>query len=102
MTAFIVFVLAGIGTYLARGALILAVGERTLPEPVEQALGNVGPAVLAALTTSLLVSDGVFDYLTDLPKLAGTLVAIIAALKRLNILAVLALGMATFWIVGSF
>ena len=79
MTAYLVFVLAGIGTYLARSFFILAVGDRALPDSVELALRNIGPAVLAALAASLLTSDGLVEYLTSVPEVVATLVAIVAS-----------------------
>lgn len=80
MTALVVFALAGIGTYTARAVFILAVGQRQLSDPVERALRFVGPAVLAALTTSLLTSpDGLQAYLTNLPEVAGTVAGVALA-----------------------
>ena len=76
MNAYLVFLLAGVGTYAARSIFIVTVGDRPLPESVELALRNIGPAVLAALTASLLTSDGVGDYLTNLPEVAATVVAV--------------------------
>ena len=76
MTAYVVFVVAGIGTYLARSSFILAVGERPLPDSIELALRNIGPAVLAALAASLLTSDGFVEYVTSIPEVVATLVAI--------------------------
>ena len=82
MTALIVFVLAGIGTYAARSVFILAVGQRQLPDVIERALRFVGPAVLAALATSLLTSpDGLEAYLTNIPEVVATLAAIGLAWK---------------------
>lgn len=80
MTALAVFVLAGIGTYAARAAFIVGVGDRTLHPVLERALRMVGPAVLAALLASLLTSpDGVDVYVSDLPAVVGTIVAILVA-----------------------
>ena len=87
MTALVVFLLAGIGTYAARSVFILAVGQRRLPDLVERALRFVGPAVLAALATSLLTSpDGLEVYLTSIPQVAATLAAIGLAWKTRSFL----------------
>ena len=40
-------------TYGMRAIVIVAVADRTIPEPIERALAYVGPAVLAALTVNL-------------------------------------------------
>lgn len=97
MTAWVVFVVAGIGTYLARAVFILAVGDRSLPEPVERALSNVGPAVLAALTTSLLLSDGVAGFVTDLPEVVAVLVAVFVAWRTRNFIWTFLAGMIALW-----
>lgn len=101
MTAFLVFASAGLVTYLLRGAFILALGSRRLPDVVEVALRYVGPAVLAALTTSLLVSDGVAAYLKDPAAVAATGVALGAGLRRANMVVVLTVGMVTLWVVRA-
>jgi branched-subunit amino acid transport protein len=82
MTAWIVFAVAGIGTYLSRGLFILMVGDRVLPEKVERGLRNIGPAVLAALTASLLTTDGLGVFLTSVPEVAAMVTGVIAGLWR--------------------
>ena len=82
MTAFWVVLLAGIGTYAARAVFIVGVGDRELPPVVERGLLYVGPAVLAALTASLLTSpDGVAAFLENIPEVVGSIVGVAAALR---------------------
>jgi branched-subunit amino acid transport protein len=82
VTAFWVIVLAGIATYAARAVFIVGVGDRTLPTVVERGLLYVGPAVLAALTASLLTSpDGVMAYLGSFPEVAASIIGVVAALR---------------------
>ncbi len=82
MTAFWVILLAGIGTYAARAAFIVGVGDRTLPPVVERGLLYVGPAVLAALTASLLTSpDGVVAFLGKGPEVVATIVGVVTAVR---------------------
>jgi branched-subunit amino acid transport protein len=82
VTALWVILLAGIGTYAARAVFIIGVGERELPPVVERGLLYVGPAVLAALTTSLLTSpDGVMAFLENVPEVGGSIVGVAAALR---------------------
>lgn len=97
MTALLVFAVAGIGTYAARSAFVLAVGDRTLPPIVERALGNVGPAVLAALTASLVFDDGVGPFVTNVPHLAAALVAVYVAWRTRNFLWTFGVGLAVLW-----
>lgn len=82
MTALWVFLLAGIGTYAARAVFIIGVGDRTLPPVVERGLLYVGPAVLAALTASLLTSpDGVVEFLRSVPEVFATVAGVAAAIR---------------------
>ncbi len=82
MTAFWVILLAGLGTYAARALFIVGVGDRELPPVVERGLLYVGPAVLAALTASLLTSpDGVVAYLESIPEVVATIVGVGAGLR---------------------
>lgn len=101
MTALLVFVVAGIGTYAARSAFVLALGDRTLPPLLERALRNVGPAVLAALTASLLVSDGVGAFVTDLPKVASAVVAVYVAWRTRHFLWTFGAGLAVLWMLQA-
>ncbi len=59
MTAFIVFTLAAIGTYLIRlsGIFFLGDGEK-LPPRVRKALSLVAPAAMAAIIANALFLDG--------------------------------------------
>lgn len=101
MTAFWVFVLAGIGAYLLRASFIIGVGDRVLPLWAERLLRNVGPAVLAALITSLLLTDGVEEFVTNPGEIAAVAVAIPVALKTKSFAWTFVVGMAVFWAVGA-
>lgn len=99
-TALFVVLAAAIGTYAARSSLILLLADRTLPPPVERALQNVGPAVLAALTVSLAVgSDGIASM--ELAEAAALAVAAAVALWRSNLIWTFVAGMVTLWVVGA-
>jgi branched-subunit amino acid transport protein len=99
VTALVVFVVAGLGTYAARAVFIVAVGDRRLPAPVERALPYLGPAVLAALCSSLLTADrGAGGFLRDTPELVATLVALAVAWRTRNFIAPLFAAMAALWL----
>lgn len=86
MTALLVMVVAGVGTYLARASFVLAVGERRLHPLLERAIRNVGPAVLSALTASLLFDEGVGEFLRNLPEVVSAIVAVLLAWRFRNFL----------------
>jgi branched-subunit amino acid transport protein len=101
MTAWLTFAAAGFGTYLMRALFILVVGARSLPEPVEQALRNVGPAVLAALTTSLLLDDGVAEFVTNVPEVVAVVAAVFVAVRTRNFLWTFLAGMLALWLLQA-
>ncbi len=82
MTAWVVFAVAGLGTYLSRSFFILIVGDRVLSLRAERALRNIGPAVLAALTASLLTTDGPVEFFTSIPEVAAVVAALAVGLWR--------------------
>jgi branched-subunit amino acid transport protein len=101
MRDLVVFALAGAGVYGARASFIVIVGDRRLPAWAERALRNVGPAVLAALITSLLLTDGLNAFVTDPARVTAVVVSIPTALRTRNFVWTFAAGMAAFWIVGA-
>ena len=101
MTAFVVFALAGLGVYLARASFIVLVGNRVLPDWAERLLGSVGPAVLASLITSLLLTDGIEEFATDPAQVGAVLVAIPVALKTKSFVWTFVAGMVVYWGVGA-
>lgn len=101
MTAYLVFAVAGIGTYLARSLFILLAGDRRLPQPVERGLRNIGPAVLAALAASLLTTDGVVDFVTNLAEVLATIVGVAVAWKTRRFVVSFVAAMAVLWLVQA-
>ena len=98
--ALLLLAACGLGTYAARGGLILLLADRSLPLSVEKALQFVGPAVLAALTINLAVgSEGVGSM--EFAEVAALVVAAAVAVWRRNLIWTSVAGMATLWIVGA-
>lgn len=85
MSAWLAFVLAGIGTYLARGLFILLIGDRPVPAKIDRGLRNIGPAVLAALTASLLTSEGLGEFLGSVPEVTAVLAGVVVGLWRRSV-----------------
>ena len=101
MSDLAVFAVIGVGTYVLRSSFIIVVGDRTLPGWAERLLANVGPAVFAALITSLLLTDGPSAFFTDTARVTAVVVAVPVAWKTRNFGWTFAAGMAVFWIVGA-
>jgi branched-subunit amino acid transport protein len=87
----------GLVTYLARGGLILFLADRRLPAPFVRALRNVGPAVLAALTVTLVAGAEGRSGIGAEEIVGLAVAAVVAALTR-NLIASLATGMVALWL----
>ncbi len=95
----IVGVVGGI-TYVMRAGVIVALAGRVIPVPVERALRNVGPAVLAALAVNL-AAGGEGGPSLELAEAAAMVVAGLVGWWRRNLLLTLAAGMVTLWVLGA-
>ena len=100
MRAFLVFLVAGVGTYLSRAVFVLAVGARDLPPRAERALRNIGPAVLASLTASLLTTRGTAPFLADTAAVLGCVAGVAVGLWRRAFLGSFVAAVAVWWVVG--
>lgn len=85
MSAWVAFGVAGVGTYLLRGLFVFVVGNRPLPPGVERALRNIGPAVLAALTASLLTSTRLGEFVTSAPEVLGVVAGVAVGMWRRSV-----------------
>jgi branched-subunit amino acid transport protein len=100
MTALLVILAIGLGTYLLRATMFALVTVKPLPERLGAALGLVGPAAVAALVATLaLTSRGAIE-----PLPMAELVAIAAgfwAVRRTgNVVHAFAAGMPIFWVLS--
>lgn len=57
MTAWLVILAVGLGTYAFRASMFVALGDRTLPAWTERPLAFVGPAAIAALVSGMVLTD---------------------------------------------
>jgi branched-subunit amino acid transport protein len=103
VTAALVIVVIGVGTYLTRLSFIGALGTRKMPEWAMQPLRYVAPAVLAALVVpAIALGDGSLDLgpATN-PRVLAALLAAFVAWKTRNVAAVIVVGMAALWILQA-
>jgi branched-subunit amino acid transport protein len=88
----------GLITYGSRAGLIVFLADRPLPAEITRALRYVGPAVLSALTVNLLAGgEGVGGV--ELAEVAAIAVCVFVAWWRRDLIASLAAGMLTLWVV---
>ncbi len=84
-------------TYVSRAGMILFLADRTLPEPVMRALRNVGPAVLAALTITL-VAGGEGAGGIERAEIAALFAGGVVGAWTRNLTWALVAGMAALWL----
>lgn len=100
MTELIAIAVVGLGTYMSRAIFIVALANRTIPDPVLVALQFVAPAVLSALVVALLINeDGSVGI--GLPELTAFAVGALVANRTRNHIYTLIAGMGVFWIVRA-
>lgn len=84
-------------TYSARAVPILFLADRTLPAPVMRALRYIGPAVLSALTVTLLAGGEGFSGV-EVQEVVALVVAVIVTAITRNLIVSLVAGMGVLWI----
>lgn len=97
MTAWLVVVAVGVGTYAFRSILFVVVGDRALPAWTAHPMSFVGPAAIAALVgSSMLVEHGRFSPapVTDLVALTASFVSV---RRTGNIALGISTGLAVLW-----
>lgn len=90
-------VLVGLITYVMRAGLILALADAELPPWLLRALRYVAPAVLGALTVTLVADPDAANRGVSWPEVVGLLVAGPVAWKTKNLAVTLVVGMTAFW-----
>jgi branched-subunit amino acid transport protein len=95
-TAVVLGVIA-VGTYVARALPILVLAGRVLPVPLQLALRNVGPAVMAALIV-VSVSTGAAAPGIQVVEVVAIVVAGIVARWRRNLIWATSAGLMALWI----
>jgi branched chain amino acid efflux pump len=102
VTAWIVILAVGLGSYLFRLSMILLIDRIMMPSWLDQASGLVAPAAFAALA-----AGGVATACTSVganqaaAPLAAVAAAVIAVLRTGSSYAAILVGMPTLWIMTS-
>ncbi len=87
----------GVITYASRAGLIVFLADRPLPANITRALRYVGPAVLSALTVNLIAGGQGVDGVEWVEVTALGVAIAVTTLTR-NLIAALAAGMITLWL----
>ncbi len=98
MTTIAIFALAGLGTYLLRASMILAPSEVASAPWLEQRIGLLSPAVLAAIVASALFVSDQQVSVPNLVEIVAVIAAIAAVHRTKNISAALLVGLPIYWL----
>jgi branched-subunit amino acid transport protein len=102
MTAWLVVLLAGLGSYLLRISMIMLADRITLPPRIEQASGFVAPTAFAALAaTGLTAATRGADLTQALPLLAAVVVAVVAVRRTGRPYVAVLAGMPVLWLLSA-
>ncbi len=97
--AIVIVALVAVGTYLSRGAMILLLADRELPDNTLRALRQVGPAVLAALVVTFVADPSQANRGVSLAEGAALVVSCGVHWRWKSLLVTLIAGMSAFWLV---
>ena len=99
MNAWIVVVVAGLGSYLFRLSMIILTGRITMPPYLERASGFVAPAAFAALAAAgVAAACGGLGMTQAAAPLAAVAAAVIAVLRTGSSQAAILAGMPALWV----
>ncbi|MEP0708378.1 MAG: AzlD domain-containing protein [Parvibaculum sp.] len=93
----------GAGTFALRFSFIELAGRMALPESMTRALRFLPPAVLSAIIVPAVLRHGPASDLyfgIDNPRVAAAAAAALVAWLTKSVVATLAAGMATLWLIG--
>lgn len=88
-----------VGSFLVRFSFIGLIGHRTLPKPIERALGYTSVAVLPGIAAPMVLTQGVAD-LDPARVIAALLTVVVGAVFKSLLLSLLA-GIGSFFILTS-
>jgi branched-subunit amino acid transport protein len=97
MTALIVFAAIGVGTYLIRSSMFVALADRSLPAWLDQGMALVGPASIAALVASAAFTAGGRIDALPVSELTALAVGFLVVRRTGNVLHALVAGFPALW-----
>jgi branched-subunit amino acid transport protein len=98
MTAVVVFLIAGLGTYVIRATMFVVLAGRSLPRSLVTPVSLVGPAAVGALTVGSLVNHG---HLAEASTIGGTVAAFVVVRRTGRMTRGLIAGFAVVWLLNG-
>lgn len=101
MTAWLVVVAVGLGTWCLRAVMFATVDARSLPAWVDRPLAYVGPAALGALVGSMLFTHGGAIQFAGGAELVAAAAAVVTVRRTGNVALGMATGFPVMWLLGA-
>jgi branched-subunit amino acid transport protein len=101
MTALLVIVAIGLGTYALRVSMFVLLGARSLPAGVGDALGFVGPAAVAALVATMMFTHSGSIEPRPTPELVAIAAGYLTVRRTGNAGFAFVAGLPTLWVLTA-
>lgn len=101
MTAWLVIAAVAVGTFAFRASMLLALGGRQLPAWTDRPMALVGPAAVAALVASLVLTSGGRFVAPPIPVLAAVAAGFLVTRRTGNVMHAFAAGLPVFWLLTA-
>jgi branched-subunit amino acid transport protein len=100
MSIWLVFILAGLITFLTRLSFIMLIGRHTVSPLVDRVLRFIPPAVLTAIIfPEIFMKDGALAVSPVNPRLLAGLLAVLVAWKTRSAVLTIVVGMLALWLI---
>lgn len=101
MTAWLVIAAVAVGTYGLRVSMFMILGRWNLPAWTEQPMTLIGPAAVAALVASLVLTSKGAVTLPAPPVVIALVAGFVATRRSGNVMHAFAAGLPAFWLVTA-
>ncbi len=99
MTAWLVIIAIGLGSYVLRASMFVVLGDRELPAWTTTPMALVAPAAIGALVASMTLTDHGDARLPAVPELAAMAAGFVVVRRTGNVMHAITVGLPVFWLV---
>ena len=101
MTAWLVIVSIGLGSYAMRAVMLAAVAAKPLPSRFDAAMRLVGPAAIGALTATLTFTRADTPGPLPWPELIAIALGFVTVRRTGNVLHAITVGLPALWLLTA-
>lgn len=98
MSAWVVIISIGLGSYALRASMFVLLGNRSLPGWTATPMALVAPAAIAALVATITLTDGGQIRPLPLAELAAMMAGFVVVRRTGNVMHAFAAGLPVFWV----